>query len=83
LDSKTGERFWLEDFDEGFYSSPMLVGDLVYVMDVEGVMSIFKADKEFQLIGQNALGENAVTIPAFMNDRIYIRGMENLYCIGK
>jgi outer membrane protein assembly factor BamB len=83
LDSKTGERLWLEDFNEGFYSSPMLVGDLVYVMDVEGVMSIFKADKEFQLIGQNALGENAVTIPAFMHDRIYIRGMENLYCIGK
>jgi outer membrane protein assembly factor BamB len=83
LDSKTGERLWLEDFDEGFYSSPMLVGDLVYVMDVEGVMSIFKADKEFQLIGQNALGENAVSIPAFMHDRIYIRGMENLYCIGK
>lgn len=83
LDSKTGERFWFEDFDEGFYSSPMLVGDLVYVMDVEGVMSIFKADKEFQLIGQNELGENAVSIPAFMHGRIYIRGMKNLYCIGK
>jgi outer membrane protein assembly factor BamB len=83
LDSKTGERLWIEDFDEGFYSSPVLVGDFVYLMYVEGVMSIFKADKGFHLIGRNELGENAVSIPAFMHGRIYIRGMKNLYCIGK
>lgn len=83
LDSKTGDRLWVEEFDEGFYSSPILVGDLVYVMDVAGVMSIFKANGEFQLIGKNELGEDAVSIPAFMQGRIYIRGMKNLYCIGK
>jgi outer membrane protein assembly factor BamB len=83
LDSKTGERFWVEEFDEGFYSSPILVGELVYLMDMTGVMSLFKADREFQLVGRNELGENAVSIPAFMHGRIYIRGTKNLYCIGK
>lgn len=83
LDSKTGERFWIEEFEEGFYSSPILVGDLVYLMDVQGVMYIFKADKEYQLIRRNELGESAMSIPAFMHDRIYIRGRENLYAIGK
>lgn len=83
LASKTGERLWIQDFEEGFYSSPILVGDLVYLMDVRGIMFIFKADKEFQLIGQNELGESAVCIPAFMPGRIYIRGRENLYCIGE
>lgn len=82
FDSKTGERFWFHDFDEGFYSSPILVGDSIYLMDMLGVMSIFKADKEFQLIGRNELGEQAVTIPAFMHNRIYIRGEKHLYCIG-
>jgi outer membrane protein assembly factor BamB len=83
FDSKTGERFWIEDFDEGFYSSPILVGDNVYLMDMSGTMYVFKADKEYQLIGQNELGEMAVAIPAFMHDRIYIRGVKNLFCIGE
>ena len=82
IESKTGKRLWIEEFDEGFYSSPLLVGEYVYLMDMEGVVHIFKADKEFQLISRNELGERAVTIPAFMHRRIYIRGLENLYCIG-
>ena len=82
-DSKTGERYWFHDFDKGFYSSPVLAGDNVYAMDITGAMMIFKASKEFSLVNTCELGESAVTIPAFMHDRIYIRGFENLYCIGE
>lgn len=83
FNSKTGERYWFHDFDQGFYSSPILVGDNVYLMDMMGVMYVFEAAKEFKLVSQSELGENAVAIPAFMNNRIYIRGVNNLYCIGK
>jgi outer membrane protein assembly factor BamB len=83
FESKTGERLWLEEFEEGFYSSPILVGDLVFLMDMAGVTYIFKADKEFQMISQNELGERAMSIPAFMHGRVYIRAIKNLYCIGK
>ena len=82
FESKTGERLWIEEFDEGFYSSPILVGEFVYLMDMSGIMYVFKADKEYQLISKNELGERAMTIPAFMHDRIYIRGTKNLFCIG-
>jgi outer membrane protein assembly factor BamB len=82
FDSKTGERYWIHDFDEGFYSSPILVGESVYLIDMLGSMYVFKADKEFQLISRSELGENAVTIPAFKQDRIYIRGAKHLFCIG-
>ena len=82
FDSKTGERLWIQEFDDGFYSSPILVGDNVYLMDMSGVLSVFKADKDFQLISRNELGENAMTIPAFMHGRIYIRGEKHLFCIG-
>ena len=83
FDSKTGERYWFHDFDEGFYSSPILVGDKVYCMDMFGVMYIIKAQEKFELISQNELGEHAMTIPAFMFNRIYIRGEKHLFCIGK
>lgn len=83
FESKTGERLWLEDFRDGFYSSPILVGDNVFLMDFKGSVIIFKADKEYQLIASNELGEGAVTIPAFKHNRIYIRGDEHLFCIGE
>ncbi|MFC1477146.1 PQQ-binding-like beta-propeller repeat protein [candidate division KSB1 bacterium] len=83
LDSKTGERYWYHDFPEGFYSSPIVVGDNVYIMDYSGAMQIFKAAKEFSLVNTCELGEEADTTPVFMHDRIYIRGHEHLYCIGK
>jgi len=83
LNSKTGERYWYHDFDEGFYSSPILVGENIFVMDMPGVMYIFKPAKEFSLIAKNELGERTVAVPAFMHDRIYIRGLQNLYCIGE
>jgi outer membrane protein assembly factor BamB len=82
FDAKSGERYWLQEFDEGFYSSPIVVGDLVYLIDMQGVTFIFKADKTFELVSQAALGESATSIPAFMPGRIYIRGINNLYCIG-
>lgn len=83
LNSKTGERYWFHDFDEGFYSSPILVDKHVYLIDMEGVMFIFALDKKFKLINTCMLGERVVATPAFMNDRIYIRGLKNLYCIGE
>ena len=83
FDSKTGKRYWFHDFEDGFYSSPILVGDNVYIMDMMGVMHIFKAEKEFNLVNKCELGEEAMTIPVFMHDRIYIRGLKNLYCIGE
>ena len=46
FNSKTGERYWIHDFDRGFYSSPILVGDKVYLRDMNGVVYIFKADKQ-------------------------------------
>jgi outer membrane protein assembly factor BamB len=82
LDARTGEPYWLEEYEEGFYSSPILAGDRIYLMDMAGVTHVFKAAKEFQSLARNELGEQAMTVPAFMHGRIYIRGMEHLYCIG-
>ena len=82
FDSKTGEELWVHDFDEGFYASPVLVGDLVYLMDMNGLMHIVKAGREFQSVGQCPLGEKAMATPAFSDRHIYIRGTEHLFCIG-
>ncbi|HOT50941.1 MAG TPA: PQQ-binding-like beta-propeller repeat protein, partial [Candidatus Hydrogenedentes bacterium] len=34
LDAATGKEQWLQEFDEGFYASPILVGDRIYALDM-------------------------------------------------
>jgi outer membrane protein assembly factor BamB len=83
LDAATGKEKWKQEFDEGFSSSPVLASDRIYAIDVTGVMHIFAAAGEYKEIGTIEMGEPVYATPAFMNGRIYIRGDEQLYCIGE
>lgn len=82
-DAKTGEILWEQENDNGFYSSPMLVEGKIYMMDMQGIMHIFKADRELVSLGDCPLGEDGMTTPAFADGKIYIRGNKHLFCIGK
>lgn len=82
-DAKTGTKYWEKEFDNGFYSSPILVDGKVYLIDTRGIMHIFKPEKEFNLVAESKLGEGSVSTPAFADGIIYIRSdKNNLYCIG-
>lgn len=82
LSAKTGKVVWEHEFDKGFYSSPILVNDRVYIIDRSGVMRVFRMDDKFELLGTSGIGEAANATPAFVGDRIYIRGETHLFCIG-
>lgn len=82
-DAKTGEILWEQENDNGFYSSPMLVEGKIYLMDMQGIMHIFKADKEFVSLGDCPIGEDGMATPAFADGKIYIRGNKHIFCIGK
>jgi outer membrane protein assembly factor BamB len=82
LDAKTGKLRWEKEFDRGFWSSPILVGDRVYLIDLSGVMQVFKLGGEFELLAASEIGEEAYATPAVVGDRIYIRGLGRLFCVG-
>ncbi len=82
-ESQTGTKLWETEIDNGFYSSPILVNDNVYIIDREGVTHIFKAEGEFKSVSQSALGEKSDCTPAFSDGKIFIRTQKNLFCIGK
>ncbi len=81
FNAKTGDTYWLHEFDDGFYSSPVIIDDRFYIMDMQGVMHIISLGDEFKELAANPLGESGLTTPAFYKDRIYIRGDEHLFCI--
>lgn len=82
-DAQTGQKYWDKEMGTNVYSSPVIAEGKVYLLDKNGTMHIFKADKEYASLGDSPLGEKSVCTPAFTNGRIYLRGDKNLYCIGK
>ncbi|PLX13751.1 MAG: hypothetical protein C0598_02910 [Marinilabiliales bacterium] len=82
-DAKTGEILWEQENDNGFYSSPMMVEGKIYLMDMQGIMHIFEASREYVPLGDCPLGEDGMTTPAFADGKIYIRGNKHLFCFGK
>ena len=78
----TGKTLWTQEFRHGFYASPIIVGDKLYLLDKKGLMRICKVAATYQLISENPLGEDTVATPAFANGYIYLRSFKHLYCIG-
>ena len=79
---RDGQKLGDKDFSTEFNSSPTLVGGTIYLLEKKGVMHMFEAGPEFKLVGTAELGEESTCCPAFVDGRIYIRGAQNLYCIG-
>ena len=88
----TGEEMWKARISGTFSSSPVLVGDTIYVTNEAGKTYLYKAaPKAFELIGSNQLGNEVFATPVICGDRIYQRVAEGrgkkrqeyLYCIGK
>ena len=77
-----GKRLWEKDLQEYFLASPSLVGNNLYLLSEKGVMFIAEAEPEYKELAKCELGEKCHASPAFADGRIYIRGVENLYCIG-
>ena len=80
---KDGTKVWDKDLKENFQASPGLVGNRLYLLSEKGIMFIVEAGMEYKEIAKCELGEDCHASPAFADGRIYIRGQENLYCIGE
>jgi outer membrane protein assembly factor BamB len=82
-DALTGQKYWEYEVGNNVFASPMLVRNKIYLLDTSGRMHIFKAGKELAVINKPTLGEFSACTPIFTNGRIYLKGVNNIYCIGK
>lgn len=83
LDAETGEVRWEQEFDDGFNASPIFAAGRIYAADNAGIVHIFDDADEYHAVADIDMGEPVYATPAFAEGRIYIRGDENLYCIGE
>jgi outer membrane protein assembly factor BamB len=91
LELKTGKVVWggervFPNLREGSFvhSSPILVGDNVVAVAETGEAVVFKASPAgYQEVARNNLGEPVTASVAASDGKLFIRGSEHLFCIGK
>jgi outer membrane protein assembly factor BamB len=82
IEAATGNVLWVENMGMQ-YSSPVLANGLVYMPNDEGVITVIKPGPKFEYVAKNSIGEKMFASPAISNGKIYLRGYQHLFCIGK
>lgn len=83
-EARSGKRVWFERIsDAGFHSSPLLIDGKIYAGNSAGDVFVFPAEPTYRLLARNELGEPIRATPAVAGRRLYIRGEQHLFCIGK
>lgn len=82
LETATGKLVWKQDKIGPAYASPVMANGLVYFLNNKGEMNVVKPGATFELVATNELGEKTFASPAISQGQIFLRGFNNLYCIG-
>jgi outer membrane protein assembly factor BamB len=80
--AKTGERTWNERLPGRHSASAIAVNGLAYFLSDQGIMSVIRPGKEFDVVEENEIGEECNASPAIYDGKFYIRGDKHLFCIG-
>ncbi|MBI1831129.1 MAG: PQQ-binding-like beta-propeller repeat protein [Planctomycetes bacterium] len=80
-DAKTGENFWRERTEGGFYASPVIAGKHLYCPSRDGDLFVLSASKKFEQAGRIRLGEETNATPAIAGGRLFLRTRTQVMCL--
>ena len=83
FEADTGQRHWMERIGPHYSSSLVEADGLVHFLSDRGVTTIVRPGPEFEVVAENALGEDCYASPAISQGHIYLRAEKHLYCIGQ
>jgi outer membrane protein assembly factor BamB len=81
FEAATGRILWHEPFGHT-HASPVSAGGLVYFLNDEGVTYVVRPGEKYDLVASNDLGERFMASPAISGGQLFLRGADNLYCVG-
>jgi outer membrane protein assembly factor BamB len=83
FEASTGRRTWRKRIGPHYSASLVSAGGLAYFLSDEGVATLVKPGDTFVETAKNELGEACYASPAISQGRIYLRGEQHLFAIGK
>ena len=82
VDAKTGEEIWRKRIGGNFGASPLLVGDTLLLISLDGEATLLRASDQFEEIGKFDLGGPVGASPAFADGRLLLRIGNEIVCLG-
>jgi outer membrane protein assembly factor BamB len=82
FDAKDGKKLWEHDFEMECHASPAIAGRRLYVFSQKGAAVVVEAAREFKELFRTEMGDVIHASPAFMPERIFLRGVTNVWCLG-
>lgn len=83
VDAETGQVIYEQALSAKptYYPGIAMAGGLLFVSSDTGTTFVIKPGRTFELVGQNTL-DPFRSCPVFSGNRLYIRTLKSLYCIG-
>ena len=84
LEAKTGRQVWQERLKGNYSASPIAAKGRIYFFSEEGVCTVIKPSREYEVLASNPLGgELLMATPAVSGSSFYIRTEKHLYKISE
>jgi outer membrane protein assembly factor BamB len=85
LNAQTGAEHFRKRLPvaSGFTASPLANDGKIYCLDQNGRNIVIEAGPELKVIASSAIDEMCWASPAVASDRLLIRTVDHLYCIGR
>ena len=85
LDATTGKPVYEgQRIERGTYSSsPLLADGKIYAINEEGTTTVVKAGPTFEVLGVSKLDNNTLASPVAVDNQVFIRTADYLYCFQK
>jgi outer membrane protein assembly factor BamB len=82
LEGATGAHVWKHETNEAIWGSLQLAGDRLYVGNVEGRMTVLRAGRRKQVLGEIEMDAPLYSPPALLGDALYLATANRLYLIA-
>ena len=81
-EAATGKVLWQERLGR-HHASPILAGGLVFFINDDGRINVIRPGAKFERVAQYDLGESCYASPAVSDGRVFLRGFQHLFCLGR
>lgn len=82
LDATTGAQLWKHETNDIIWGSLLLAGDRLYVGNAGGLMTVLRARRQKELLGQIEMDAPIYTRPAVKGNALYLTTASRLYLIA-
>ncbi len=84
VNAETGETAYRQRIPgaRAFWASPWTWDGKVFCLDDGGTTHILAGGPDFRVLGKNVIDEQCWSSPAIVNETLFLRTAEHLYCIA-